>query len=51
MCLLIASPILTVAAGCSSDEPTVAIDTRSEAEIAAENAAYEEEMDEEDPGE
>jgi hypothetical protein len=51
LCLLLAVPVAIVSVGCGGDEPTVAIDTRTDAEIAAENAAYEEEQDIQDEGE
>ena len=51
LCFLFAVPVSFVSVGCGSDEPTVAIETRTDAEIAAENAAYEEEQDIQDEGE
>ena len=54
LCFLFAVPVSivsVVSVGCGGDEPTVNIETRTDAEIAAENAAYEEEQDIQDEGE
>lgn len=51
LCCLFAVPVSIVSVGCGGDKPTVSVDTRTEAEIAAENAAYEAEQDIQDEGE